>query len=89
MRTGQMKQPLMWEPNGSGYIALYQTRKKITMIRRVDKSMLTGASHMQRFGHIYPEQGVWHAMGTTFDQCRDFATYEEARLFIEALYAID
>jgi hypothetical protein len=68
---------------------MYSTRKRIPMFRRRDGSPVTGAPHVQRFGHVYPDNGVWHAMGTTFDQCRDFPTLEEAKIYIEALYALD
>lgn len=68
---------------------MYSTRKRITVIRRNDGSVVKGSPYLHRFGHVYPDKGVWHAMGTTFDQCRDFDTLEEAKMYIEALYALD
>lgn len=89
MPSSAVKPPLEWERNGPQYVAAYSTRKRIQIYRRRDGSPVAGAPYLQRFGHVYHDSGVWHAMGTTFDQCRDFATLEEAKMYIEALYALD
>ena len=89
MRSSAVKPPLTWERNGPQHVAVYPSRKRVSMFRRRDGSAVGGPPYLHRFGHIYPERGVWHAMGTTFDQCRDFDTLEEAKIYIEALYALD